>query len=145
MSPTTMSTRELDRLSLSGLSAADLENLDEDLVGRTVYDRMGEEIGTVQEVLIQPRLLRAEFLVVAWGGILGIGRQVRLVPMEAMSRIEGDGVYLDRDRELVTSAPAYDDHLSDEDAELQYAAVYDLYRLTPYWAEQPEVATTPEP
>ena len=139
----TMSTRELDRLGLSGLSAADIENLDEDLIGRTVYDRMGEAIGTVQEILIQPRLLRAEFLVVAWGGILGIGRQVRLVPMEAVSRIESEGVYLDRDRELVTSAPSYDDHLSDEDAELHYAAVYDLYGLTPYWAEQPEVARTP--
>ena len=52
---TTMPTRDLDRLSRSGLTAADLENLDDDLSGRTVYDRQSEEIGTIEDVLVDTR------------------------------------------------------------------------------------------
>src|SRR5689334_1984261 len=106
---TIMQTRELDRLSRSGLTAADLENLDEDLAGRTVHDRMGEEIGTVEDELIDPRRLRAPFMLVAWGGLLGIGRQERLIPMELIDRAESEAVYLSCDRDLVTSAPGYND------------------------------------
>jgi sporulation protein YlmC with PRC-barrel domain len=136
----TMPARELDRLSRSGLSAADLENLDDDLAGRTVYDRAGEEIGTVEDELVEPRQLRVPFLIVAWGGLLGIGKQQRLVPMEAISRIEVDGVHIDRDKDLIVSAPAYHDNLEVEDAELHYSAVYDLYGITPYWmGQQPTV------
>jgi sporulation protein YlmC with PRC-barrel domain len=132
----TMPARELDRLSKSGLSPADLENLDDDLAGRTVYDRMGEEIGTVEDALVEPRRLRVPFLLVGWGGVLGIGRQQRLIPMEAVERIEADGVYLSRDKDLVVSALGYQDNMSVEDAEVHYAAVYDLYGITPYWMSQ---------
>jgi hypothetical protein len=129
----TMPARELDRLSRSGLSPADIENLDDDLVGRPVHDRTGEEIGTVEDVLIEPRHLHAPFVLVQWGGLLGLGRQERLVPMEAVERIEPGGVYLNRDKDLVTSAPGYQDNMSLEDAELHYQAIYDLYGITPYW------------
>jgi sporulation protein YlmC with PRC-barrel domain len=136
----TMPARELDRLSRSGLSAADLQNLDDDLAGRTVYDRAGEEIGTVEDELVEPRQLRVPFLIVTWGGVLGIGKQQRLVPMEAISRIEVDGVHVDRDKDLIVSAPPYHDKLEVEDAELHYSAVYDLYGITPYWmGQQPTV------
>jgi sporulation protein YlmC with PRC-barrel domain len=132
----TMPARELDRLSRSGLSAADLENLDDDLAGRTVYVRGGDQIGTVEDELVEPRQLRVPFLILTWGGVLGIGKQQRLVPMEAISRIETDGVHIDRDKELIVSAPAYHDNLEVEDAELHYSAVYDLYGITPYWMGQ---------
>ena len=56
---TTMPARDLDRLSRSGLTAADLDNLDDDLRGHTAYDRVGEEIGTVEDVLVDTLLLRA--------------------------------------------------------------------------------------
>ena len=49
---TTMPTRDLDRLSRSGLTAADFENLDDDLSGRRVYDRQSAEIGTIEDVLV---------------------------------------------------------------------------------------------
>jgi sporulation protein YlmC with PRC-barrel domain len=132
----TMPARELDRLSRSGLSAADLENLDDDLAGRTVYDQTGQEIGNVEDELVEPRRLKVPFLIVQWGGVLGIGKQQRLIPMEAVNRVEADGVHIDREKDLIGSAPAYQDHMEVEDAELHYSAVYDLYGVTPYWIEQ---------
>lgn len=134
----TMPARDLDRLSRSGLTSADFENLDEDLTGRTVYDRLGEEIGTVQDVLVDPVRLRAAFIWVTWGGLLGIGKQQRLVPLEAIDRVTPEGVYLNRDKELVTNTPSYQDTLEGEDAELHYGSVYDAYGVTPYWTgDQP--------
>jgi hypothetical protein len=51
-----------------------------------------------------------------------------------------DGVHVDRDKDLIVSAPPYHDKLEVEDAELHYSAVYDLYGITPYWmGQQPTV------
>ena len=129
----TMPARDLDRLSRSGLTPADLENLDDDLTGRTVYDRLGEEIGTVEDVLVDTVRLRAPFVWVSWGGLLGIGKQQRLIPLEAIDRVTPEGLYLNREKELVMNAPASQDSLDGEDAESHYAQVYDAYGITPYW------------
>lgn len=129
----TMPARDLDRLSRSGLTSADLANLDDELTGRTVHDRLGEEIGAVEDVLVDTVRLQAPFILVSWGGLLGIGKQQRLIPIEAIDRTTAEGVYLNRDKELVTSTPAYQANLEGEDAELHYAAVYDVYGVTPYW------------
>lgn len=132
-----MPARELDRLSASGLSPADLANLEDDLVGRAVYDRMGEEIGTVEDVLVSRELLRAPFLIVRWGGVLGIGRQQRLVPTESVDRIDGEAIYLSLDHEAVTNGPAYPGDADGDEAEAHYAQVYRHYGLEPYWMREP--------
>src|SRR6266513_5264321 len=129
---TTMPARDLDRLSRSGLTAADLENLDDDLRGHTVYDRIGEEIGTVEDVLVDTVLLRAPFVLVSWGGLLGLGRQQRLVPMDAVDRVMPDGVYLSTDKEVVANAPAYQESLSGVEAELHYREVYNTLGSRPH-------------
>jgi hypothetical protein len=128
---TTMPTRDLDRLSRSGLTAADLENLDDDLSGRTVYDRLGEEIGTVEDVLVDTVQLHAPFVWVSWGGLLGLGKQQRLIPLEAIDRITPEGVYLTCDKELVANGPAYQSDLGGEDAAAHYRQVYDAYGVRP--------------
>jgi sporulation protein YlmC with PRC-barrel domain len=131
-------TRNLDRLSRSGLTTADLENLDDDLIGHTVYDRQGEETGTVEDVLVDTVRLRATFLVVSWGGLLGLGKQQRLVPLEAIDRVAPEGVHLNRDKDLVTNAPPFQENLEGEDAELLYGQIYDAYGITPHGqTEQP--------
>ena len=135
---TTMPTRDLDRLSRSGLSAADLENLDDDLSGRTVYDRTGEEVGTLEDVLVDTVQLKAPFVLVSWGGLLGIGKQQRLVPLEVIDQVTPEGIYLSGDKELVKSGPVYHDDLSRPDAEAHYAEVYAAYRIKPHsQADQP--------
>ena len=128
---TTMPTRDLDRLCRSGLTAADLENLDDDLSGRTAYDRAGEQIGTVDDVLVDTVQLHAPFALVSWGGVLGLGKQQRLVPLEAIDRVTPDGVYLTCDKELVTNGPTYQSDLSGPDAETHYRQVYDAYAIRP--------------
>ena len=127
----TMQTRELDRLSRSGLSTADIENLDQDLSGRTVYDRTGEEIGSVEDLLVDTVRLQAPFVVVSWGGLLGIGRQQRLIPVEAIDRVTPQGIYLEADKEQVTTAPSCRDDISGADAVAHYAEVYDVYGIAP--------------
>jgi PRC-barrel domain len=128
----TMPARELDRLGDSGLSTADLANVDDDVQGRVVYDRLGEEIGTVDDLLVSRQLLEAPFAIVRWGGILGLGRQERLVPM-AIVTVQPNALVVERDREAVQTAPSLREELEGDDAEAYYAAVSDHYGVDPYW------------
>jgi len=132
----TMPARDLDRLEGSGLSPADLENVDVDVEGRLVTDRLGEEVGTVDDLLVSRQLLRAPFLILQWGGLLGIGRQQRLVPLDVVT-VHEDRVTVDRDRDVIRSGPAYAGDLEGEEAETHYLEVYEHYGVDPYWRTAP--------
>lgn len=130
---TVMPPRELDRLTRAGLSADDFRDLPIDPSGITAVDRMGEEVGTVDDALVDPASLRTAFLMVSDGGVLGVGRHMRLVPLDAVERLDNQLVVIDRDRDLIQAAPAYRDDFSEDDRENHYLAVYDLYGVEPYW------------
>ena len=133
----TMPARELDRLSLSGLTTEDLPELSEDLTGRTLLDRLGQMVGSVADVMIDAERFRAPFLLIGSGGLLGLGRQFRLIPRDAIARVEEDAVYIDRDKDLILSGPVFKDDLTGDEAERHYADVYTHYGITPYWVESP--------
>ncbi len=129
----TTAERVLDRLGDSGLSTADLGNVPYDVSGQAIYDRFGTEVGTVADVLVSRRLLEAPFLIVAWGGILGLLRHQRLVPMELVT-VRRDGIAVDGEREQIRSGPAFDDAMNEDETELHYLAVADHYGVRPYWS-----------
>jgi sporulation protein YlmC with PRC-barrel domain len=79
------------------LSDTDLEIPDDqDIRGRKVSDRDGNEIGKIADLLIDPRQRRVRFLQVISGGLLGIGGTMLLVPVEAITRIDREMVEIDR-------------------------------------------------
>ncbi len=141
----TMPARELDRLSLSGLTADDLADLSEDLSNRTACDRLGEMVGTVEDVMIDAQRLRAPFLIIGSGGILGLGRQHHLVPRDLVTRVDENAVYIDRDKDQLLSGPAYRDGMAGDDAESHYAEVYAHFGVTPYWTAPAPRASSPAP
>jgi sporulation protein YlmC with PRC-barrel domain len=105
---------------------------DADVRGFAVTDRDRNEIGSVQELLIDERGQQVRFLEVASGGFLGIGDETRLVPVDAIARVEDETIVVDSTRQHVHRAPVYDPELVSEDE--YYQSVYDHYGLAPYWA-----------
>jgi len=80
---------------------------DEDIRGRKVYDQDSNEIGKIDDLLIDPNQRRVRFLQVISGGFLGIGGTMMLVPVEAITRVSSDRVEIDRSGRA-TSTMRYD-------------------------------------
>jgi sporulation protein YlmC with PRC-barrel domain len=122
----------LMRLSDTELTVADSA---EDIRDRRVVDRDGEELGEVDDLLIDERDKHVHFLEVASGGFLGIGQTKFLLPVEAITRISDDTVYVNQTRQHIAGAPAYDPDLIHEDvvAGRYYGDVYRHYGYPPYW------------
>jgi hypothetical protein len=106
---------------------------DLDIRGRTVRDREGGEIGTVDD-LLDPEEKKVRMLRVAHGGVLGIGATPSFVPVEAVTRVTADEVWVDRSGTEVTQSPRYDPELVDE--EPYFTDVYGYYGYLPYWTSR---------
>lgn len=116
------------RFSDSGLAMADPKH---DIRGRTVSDREGNEIGEVDDLLIDPEEKQVRLLRVKHGGLFGIGATPLFIPVEAIVRVTDDEVGIDRSRAQIAEAPQYDPELVDETA--YYSDLYRYYGYAPYW------------
>jgi sporulation protein YlmC with PRC-barrel domain len=117
----------LVRLSDSDLTLA---NRDEDIRARAVFDMAGEELGDVDDLLIDEAEHKVRFLEVASGGFLGLGATKFLIPVDAIRRITPVAVHISQSREHVAGAPRYDPALVDQ----RYVSdVYGHYGYPPYW------------
>ena len=121
------------KLSDSNLTVA---NPDEDIRGRQIVDRDGEDIGEIDDLLIDDRESKVRFMRVASGGFLGLGETKLMVPIDAVTRITDDAVHIDQTRERVARAPQYDPSLVDDSAwaDPYWASTYGYYGYGPYWA-----------
>jgi sporulation protein YlmC with PRC-barrel domain len=130
---------KLIRLSDTELTIA---NPAEDIRGRAAVDRDGEDIGEVEDLLIDAHEKRVRLLEVASGGFLGLGKTKFLLPVEAITRISDDRVYVNQTRQYIAGAPHYDPDLIHQEADEKgyygegayYGDVYHYYGYPPYWA-----------
>ncbi|MFJ6376174.1 PRC-barrel domain-containing protein [Pseudarthrobacter oxydans] len=122
---------ELVKLEDTGKTVADER---EDIRGYAVKAASGEDIGTVEDLLIDLDEEKVRFLIVASGGFLGIGKDKSFIPIDAIKSIneENKDVLLDRSRDQVAGAPGYDPELAD--VKSFYEGVYGYYGLSPYWS-----------
>jgi len=74
------------------------------------------------------------------GGFLGLGATKFLLPVESITRITDDAVYINQSRERVAGSPGYDPTLVDE----RYVReVYSHYGYPPYWGLDYEYPSYP--
>lgn len=102
-----------------------------DVRGREVKDSNGDGIGKVADLLVDDRENKVRFLVVEHGGFLGFGETMTVVPVDAVTKITADDVFVDQSRERVAAAPGYTPDLVDDRP--YHAGIYGHYGYTPYW------------
>ena len=102
---------------------------DVDIRGRMVKDREGLELGKIEGLMVDDVAGKVRFMEVASGGFLGFGESKSFIPIEAITRITADDVYISHTREHVASAPRYDPDLVAEDAHY-------FFGLYPYYGYQ---------
>lgn len=71
-------------------SKAAMYALSNDIRGKEIYNRQGEEIGTVSDLIVDVRKGKAHFAIVSFGGFLGIGSDSVAVPLKALSWHRGE-------------------------------------------------------
>ena len=125
----TPSNSTLIKLSDTDLT---LGNPADDIRGRKVLDSAGEEIGHIDDLIIDTREKKVRFLRLTAGGFLGMGAQKFLIPADAITRVEKSTVHISRTREHVAASPVYDPEvLFDENRALN---VYGYWGYSPFWA-----------
>ena len=102
-----------------------------DVRGREVKDKNDDGIGKVADLLVDDREGKVRFLLVEHGGFLGFGETMTLIPVDAITKITEDEVFVNQSRERVASAPGYDPHLVDDRP--YHASIYSHYGYAPYW------------
>ncbi|MFI7142349.1 PRC-barrel domain-containing protein [Streptomyces massasporeus] len=119
---------------LARLSDSDhaIASADEDIRGRKVTDRSGNELGKVGDLIIDEEEHKVRFLVLEHGGFLGVGKEESYVPVDAVAGVNEDRVRIDRTRDQVAEAPEYDPELVRQDD--YYDRLYAHYDYAPFWA-----------
>jgi sporulation protein YlmC with PRC-barrel domain len=98
--------------------------------GTPVFNRSGEQLGTVYNFMVDKITGQVAYVVMSFGGFLGIGESYRPVPWRVLTYDTRLGGYVvDVDKERLADAPRYG---ADEDpfADHEYGARVDAYYKT---------------
>lgn len=121
-------TTFLERLGDTDLTLA---NPDDDIRGFEVIDRDGSEIGDVEALIIDRDEQKVRFIEVGAGGFLGIGERKLLIPVDAISVVQGKTVRIGRGRDELAGSPIYGPDLVQD--KTYYEGLYGYYGYMPYW------------
>ena len=79
------------------------------LIGRTVRNSAGENLGKVEDLVIDPSTGAISFAVLSFGGLLGVGDKLVAIPWSALELSSGrDYVLLNVDKNVLVHAPSFD-------------------------------------
>lgn len=126
-----MNDQKIPTLTKLGDTELTVADPAEDIRGHTVIDQAGEDIGTVDGLMIDDAERKVRFLQVAAGGFLGIGEKTFLIPVDAIVRIDGEQVRVDQTRERIVGGPAYEPDLAEQASALESS--YGYYGYAPFW------------
>jgi sporulation protein YlmC with PRC-barrel domain len=122
----------LVKLSNTNLQVADPA---QDIRGYRVVDKDGQDLGEVDDLVLDRVETKVRFLEVASGDLFGFGPAKALIPVDAITRIGDKVVYVNQTRQHVAAAPRYDPNLILRDVG-DRGYVGKLYRhngFLPYW------------
>lgn len=106
------------------------------IIGDPVHNAMDENLGKIEDLMIEPELGRVSYAVLSFGGFLGMGNKLFAVPMQAMRLSREDKRFvLDVDKDRLKNAPGFDkDHWPDTSDRAFGTKVYTYYGYEPRWS-----------
>lgn len=120
------------------------------LIGADVENPQGEDLGDIEDIVIDPQTGRVQYAVLSFGGFLGLGEKYFAVPWEALRREAGQKLgdteryVLNIDKERLKNAPGFDKNNWPNMADRSWAkTVYTFYDVTPYWEHREAVMQAP--
>ncbi|MDP5183385.1 PRC-barrel domain-containing protein [Blastococcus sp. BMG 814] len=124
-------TDDIGRLVRLGDTAQTVADPAADVRGRAVVDSDGDDVGRVDDLLVDDQENEVRFLRIGEGGFLGIGAQHYLIPVDAVVAVEPDRIRISRNRDRMAEVPPYDPELEYQPD--YYAGVYGWWGYAPFW------------
>jgi len=108
------------------------------LAGDSVRNSAGEDLGKVDELMIDIPSGRVAYAVLSFGGVLRMGNKLFAVPWSSLAVDEDEKCFiLDVDRKTLESAPGFDKDDWPDMADTTWGArVFRHYGATPYWEDR---------
>ncbi len=102
------------------------------LIGDDVVNRQGDNLGQVEDIMINLDRGDIDYVVLSFGGVLGIGDKLFALPWQSITvDTENHNFVVDVDRERLENAPGFDkDHWPDTGDETFTNSTYQ------YWGVQ---------
>ena len=106
-----------------------------ELIGMTVRNRQDENLGDVDNILVDLPSGRLVAVVLSSGGFLGMGNELSAVPPTALGfSSDRDSLQLDTSKEMMSNAPHFKADQWPDFSEPEYAGgVYRAYQVEPYF------------
>ncbi len=108
--------------------------------GTPVHSRDGEDLGTIERIMIDKPSGKVAYAVMAFGGVLGMGKERRSLPWQVLTYDTSQEAYVvDMDTERLRSAPA----LEEDNEGFDWSnrdwgqRLHDYYGASPYWSDSP--------
>lgn len=103
--------------------------------GTPVYNPEGEQLGTVQKLMIDKITGRVSYAVMSFGGFLGLGEEYHPLPWEVLKYDTGlEGYVVNLSRESLEEAPRFAVGDEPDWRDRAYSdRVYGYYDMPPYW------------
>ncbi len=110
------------------LSASTLEN-------EKVVNAAGENLGKIEDYMIDLNNGRIAYCVLSFGGFLGMGDKLFAVPFSALTLdTENKRFILNANKETLKNAPGFDkDNWPDMTSPEFGTRIYSFYKVKPYW------------
>lgn len=105
------------------------------LMDNAVKNPKGEDLGEIEEFMIDLNSGRIAYAVLSFGGFLGIGDKLFAIPWEALTvDTEDESFVLNVDKETLEEAPGFDKDDWPASGEHEWLVeVYEFYGYRPYW------------
>lgn len=105
------------------------------LAGDSVRNAAGEDLGTIDEIMIDIPSGRVAYAVLSFGGFLGMGDKLFAVPWNALKVDEDEKCFvLNLDRRTIEEAPGFDkDNWPDMGDNSWGSQISAYYKVDPYW------------
>ena len=105
------------------------------LAGNRVRNFPGDDLGTIDEIMIDIPTGKVAYAVLSYGGVLGIGKKLFAVPWNALAVDEDDQCFtLDVAKEKLQNAPGFDpDNWPDMTDHGWGSKIFNYYGIDPYW------------
>lgn len=103
--------------------------------GTNVYDKAGDNLGSIHDVMIDKRSGKVAYAIMSFGGFLGIGNEYHPLPWSVLkydTNLGGYVVHLDKGK--LERSPSYNIGSEPAWGDREYETqLHDYYGVGPYW------------
>jgi len=107
------------------------------IAGDRVRNGAGEDLGKIEEIMLDVPTGRIAYAVISFGGFLGIGDKLFAVPWKALQIDTAEHEFiLDVPRQTLETAPGFDKNNWPDMADPEFSGpVHEFYNQAPYWEQ----------